>query len=58
MLLYDLSLLTTGSKILAFFGFGVVLLAISYIYQRVSLRLEGVKEQGSPEESAVSNSPE
>ncbi|RRJ62586.1 DUF2339 domain-containing protein [Paenibacillus oralis] len=58
MLLYDLSLLTTGSKILAFFAFGVVLLAISYIYQRVTLRLEGVKEEGTAEETAVSNSAE
>ncbi|MCM3703660.1 DUF2339 domain-containing protein [Paenibacillus macerans] len=58
MLLYDLSLLTTGSKILAFFAFGVVLLAISYIYQRISLRLEGAKEEGVAEETAVSNSAE
>lgn len=40
MLLYDLSLLTLGSKIIAYFCFGVLLLGISYMYQRVSNRLD------------------
>lgn len=39
MLLYDLSLMTTGSKIIAYFSFGLLLLGISYLYQRVSSRL-------------------
>ncbi|MET3207388.1 UNVERIFIED_CONTAM: hypothetical protein ABIC26_000322 [Paenibacillus sp. PvR008] len=39
LLLYDLHLLTTGSTIVAYFSFGVVLLAISYIYQKVSNRM-------------------
>ncbi|GGH31842.1 DUF2339 domain-containing protein [Paenibacillus segetis] len=39
MLLYDLSYLTTGSKIIAYFCFGLLLLAISYIYQRVSSKM-------------------
>ncbi|MGG1615141.1 DUF2339 domain-containing protein [Paenibacillus sp. NRS-1781] len=39
LLLYDLHLLTTGSTIIAYFSFGVVLLAISYIYQKVSNRM-------------------
>lgn len=40
MLLFDLNLMTTGSKIIAFFAFGVLLLGISYLYQRVSSSLE------------------
>ncbi|MDN4078891.1 DUF2339 domain-containing protein [Paenibacillus polymyxa] len=39
LLLYDLHLLTSGSTIVAYFSFGVVLLAISYIYQKVSNRM-------------------
>ncbi|WNS42457.1 DUF2339 domain-containing protein [Paenibacillus sp. MMS20-IR301] len=40
LLLYDLSLLNTGSKIIAYFSFGLCLLGISYLYQRVSARME------------------
>ncbi|MCL6602069.1 MAG: DUF2339 domain-containing protein [Paenibacillus sp.] len=40
LLLYDLSLLNTGSKIIAYFSFGVCLLGISYLYQKVSNRME------------------
>lgn len=40
LLLYDLTLLGTGSKIIAYFSFGVCLLGISYLYQRVSARME------------------
>ncbi|AJS60570.1 membrane protein [Paenibacillus sp. IHBB 10380] len=39
LLLYDLSMLTTGSKIVAYFCFGLVLLGISYAYQKVSSRM-------------------
>ncbi|MBA9084668.1 hypothetical protein FHR92_001129 [Fontibacillus solani] len=40
MLLFDLNLMTAGSKIVAYFSFGIVLLGISYIYQRVSSRMK------------------
>ncbi|MBU9713892.1 DUF2339 domain-containing protein [Evansella tamaricis] len=36
LILYDLSFLTEGSKIIAYFSFGVALLGISYMYQKVS----------------------
>jgi uncharacterized membrane protein len=42
LLLYDLSLLNTGHKIIAYFSFGICLLGISYLYQRVSSRMEEV----------------
>jgi len=45
LFLYDLSFLTTGSKIIAYFCFGLVLLGISYIYQVVSNRMEDVKHE-------------
>ncbi|MDV2684672.1 DUF2339 domain-containing protein [Alkalihalophilus lindianensis] len=38
LFLYDLAFLTETSKIVAYFGFGVVLLGISYLYQKVSSR--------------------
>jgi uncharacterized membrane protein len=41
LILYDLAFLSAGSKIFAYFCFGVVLLAVSYMYQKVSSRLEG-----------------
>lgn len=40
LLLYDLSLLNTGSKIIAYASFGICLLGISYLYQRVSNKME------------------
>ena len=40
LLLYDLSLLNTGSKIVAYASFGICLLGISYLYQRVSNKME------------------
>ncbi|WP_418039811.1 DUF2339 domain-containing protein [Paenibacillus xylanilyticus] len=40
MVFYDVGLLTTGSKIIAYFSFGVLLLGISYLYQKVSIRME------------------
>ncbi|MGF7047848.1 putative membrane protein [Paenibacillus sp. DS2015] len=48
LLLYDLSILTTGNKIIAYFCFGLVLLGISYGYQKVSNRMgepQHAKEQ-------------
>lgn len=39
LFLYDLSFLSTGSKIIAYFCFGIVLLGISFMYQKVSTRL-------------------
>lgn len=52
MLLFDLNLMTTGSKIIAFFTFGVLLLGISYLYQRVSNSLEAALVE--PEQEEVS----
>lgn len=40
LFLYDLSYLGAGGKIVAYFSFGVVLLGISFIYQRISNKLE------------------
>jgi hypothetical protein len=39
LILYDLSFLSTGSTIIAYFTFGIVLLGISYGYQKVSSRM-------------------
>lgn len=39
MLLFDLELMTTASKIAAYFSFGVALLGISFIYQKVSNKI-------------------
>ncbi|MHA0856851.1 DUF2339 domain-containing protein [Paenibacillus sp. CMAA1364] len=39
LILYDLSFLSTGSTIIAYFTFGLVLLGISYGYQTVSSRM-------------------
>ncbi|MNE42338.1 hypothetical protein D3C80_1364580 [compost metagenome] len=53
LLLYDLTLLNTGSKIIAYFSFGLCLLGISYLYQRVSARMEEVyaeAKQDSPQD--------
>jgi hypothetical protein len=36
LFLYDLSFLTAGSKIIAYFCFGIILLGISFIYQKIS----------------------
>lgn len=52
LLLYDLTLLNTGSKIIAYFSFGLCLLGISYLYQRISVRMEeayALAEQDRPE---------
>lgn len=47
LLLFDLNLMTTSSKIIAYFSFGIVLLGISYIYQRVSNKLKAEEERVS-----------
>lgn len=39
LFLYDLTFLTAASEILAYFCFGLVLLGISFIYQKVSVRM-------------------
>lgn len=40
LFIYDLSFLNNFGKILAYFGFGIVLLVISFIYQKVKNTLE------------------
>ncbi|WP_334072376.1 MULTISPECIES: DUF2339 domain-containing protein [Paenibacillus] len=51
MLLFDLELMTTASKIAAYFSFGVALLGISYIYQRVSNKISAeAAERAKPHE--------
>lgn len=40
MVLYDLSFATSGGKIAAYFFFGMLLLGISYMYQKISSKLE------------------
>lgn len=49
MLLFDLNLMTSGSKIVAYFSFGIVLLGISYIYQRVSSRMKLQEKEAESE---------
>ncbi|UQZ34023.1 DUF2339 domain-containing protein [Paenibacillus sp. PK3_47] len=55
LLLYDLSLLGLGSKIIAYFTFGICLLGISYLYQKVSNRMEEAyaKEEQEPGEKGI-----
>lgn len=40
LFVYDLSFLTAGSKIIAYFCFGLVLLGISYLYQKIASKTE------------------
>jgi hypothetical protein len=47
LLLFDLAHLSLGGRILAGFSFGVILLAISFIYQKLRNRLEGQNEKAS-----------
>ncbi|MGG4127053.1 DUF2339 domain-containing protein [Paenibacillus illinoisensis] len=49
MVFYDVGLLTTGSKIIAYFSFGVLLLGISYLYQKVSSRMEEAQAKKTPQ---------
>ncbi|MNO32404.1 hypothetical protein D3C76_223930 [compost metagenome] len=55
MLLFDLNLMTAGSKIVAYFSFGIVLLGISYIYQRVSnkMKLQDQEKEQNSEQNSV-----
>lgn len=41
LFLYDLSFLKDLGRIIAYFGFGLVLLAISFIYQKIKSNMEG-----------------
>ncbi|MDG5789912.1 DUF2339 domain-containing protein, partial [Evansella sp. AB-P1] len=45
LILYDLSFLTESSKILAYFCFGIALLGISYMYQKVSSNQEAISHR-------------
>src|ERR1700734_3073729 len=45
--LLDMSDLSSGLRILSFIGLGVLLLCVSYVYQRDWLNLRGHKEQNS-----------
>ena len=49
LILYDLSFLSTGSKMFAYFTFGLVLLGISYSYQRVLSRMGEAHGDGEVE---------
>lgn len=52
LFLIDLSILTMGFRIISYFAFGVILIAISFVYQYFSKRLEGyVISEDSREES-------
>ena len=46
LFIFDLSFLEQGSKIFAYFSFGVLLLGISFIYQKVSNNIETNKKTG------------
>jgi hypothetical protein len=48
LFLYDLSFLTALAKIFAYFCFGVALLVISYIYQRLEKGWGGARYEKSP----------
>ncbi len=50
--LYDTSQLDRGYRILSFIGLGVVLLGISFIYQRDWLKLSGRSARPGPGASA------
>jgi uncharacterized membrane protein len=43
----DMSDLSSGLRILSFIGLGVLLLAVSFVYQRDWLNLRGQKDQNS-----------
>ena len=48
--LVDMSALSQGYRILSFLGLGVLLLAVSFVYQRDWLNLRGVKHEEIPHE--------
>ncbi len=43
LFIYDLSFLDNIGRIIAYFGFGLILLAVSFIYQKVKTSLEGAE---------------
>ncbi len=43
---YDLSGLSLEFRILSFFGYGIILIAISFLYQRMKIALDGADENG------------
>lgn len=51
LLLYDLGLMDTGHKIIAYFSFGICLLGISYLYQKVSNRMELAQTESSSDQA-------
>ncbi|PQP84287.1 DUF2339 domain-containing protein [Paenibacillus sp. PCH8] len=55
MVFYDVGMLTSGSKIFAYFSFGVLLLGISYLYQKVSSRMEEIqsREAAKPDDETI-----
>ncbi|MMZ68712.1 hypothetical protein D1872_314300 [compost metagenome] len=57
MVFYDVSLLTAGSKIIAYFSFGVLLLGISYLYQKVSSRMEEAQPNKAKPDGDASQGP-
>jgi uncharacterized membrane protein len=42
LFLLDLAILTEGYRIISYFAFGIVLIAISFVYQYFSKRLEEI----------------
>jgi uncharacterized membrane protein len=50
--LVDMSALSQGYRILSFLGLGVLLLAVSFVYQRDWLNLRGAKHQDIPHEAS------
>lgn len=46
LFLYDLMFLGPFGKVVAYFGFGLVLIGISYMYQRLTAREQGRRENG------------
>jgi len=53
LFLFDLSFLSKGSKIFAYFSFGLLLLAISFIYQQVSNRLGAQSHAAEQSQSEI-----
>ena len=45
LVLLDMTYVSAGSKIVSYFVFGVILLGISYMYQKVSSKLGGSESE-------------
>jgi uncharacterized membrane protein len=45
--MFDLSHLSLEFRIVAFFGYGIILLAISFIYQRMKIAMDGKVPHGN-----------